>query len=80
MLIEALILSTPVVSTDCPTGPNEILTGSLQVCLANYRDTDDISKKALKALDYYPVIQKETLKKFSFEGYIEKLIYLTKNA
>jgi glycosyltransferase involved in cell wall biosynthesis len=28
VLIESLILGTPVVSTDCPTGPSEILTGN----------------------------------------------------
>ena len=28
-VVEALILHTPVVSTDCPSGPNEVLTGEL---------------------------------------------------
>jgi glycosyltransferase involved in cell wall biosynthesis len=38
VIIESLILGTPVVSTDCPTGPNEILNGWGSECLVNISD------------------------------------------
>ncbi|MCL2919425.1 glycosyltransferase [Shewanella litorisediminis] len=39
VLIEALALGTSVVSTDCPHGPNEILTGELKRFLVPRRDS-----------------------------------------
>ncbi|OBU16657.1 glycosyltransferase [Photobacterium aquimaris] len=35
VLVEALICHTPVISTDCPSGPSEILTGNLHHNLVN---------------------------------------------
>ena len=45
VLAEALALNTPVVSTDCASGPNEILTGENRRYLARVGDVDDIANK-----------------------------------
>lgn len=42
VLIESLICGTPVVSTDCPTGPREILQGGLSRFLIGLRSEEDI--------------------------------------
>ncbi len=44
-LIEALICGTPVVSTDCPTGPAEVLTGDLARCLVPNRNVAALAAK-----------------------------------
>lgn len=72
VLIEALALNVPVVSTNCPTGPNEILTGTLENYLAEVANPDDIVKKSLQALE----IKRYTafgLEIFSFKKYEENL-------
>jgi glycosyltransferase involved in cell wall biosynthesis len=43
-LIESLALHVPVLSTDCPSGPREILTGALAKNLINSGDIDTIAK------------------------------------
>jgi len=42
-LIESLALHVPVLSTDCPTGPREILTGSLAKNLIPTKDPESIA-------------------------------------
>lgn len=44
VLIESLACGTPVVSTDCPHGPNEILTGNLAPYLVPRRDPQALAK------------------------------------
>jgi len=56
-LAEALIVGTPAVSTDCPTGPREILTGTLRKFLVPKGDVDSLSKKIHQALTKYPDIR-----------------------
>jgi len=70
VLIEALILGTPIVSTDCVSGPSEILTGELSEYLAQVNDSDDLSNKIQLALEQYPTIKDEYIDKFN-----EKNIY-----
>lgn len=45
VLAEALALKKPIISTNCKSGPNEILTGENKKYLVKVNDIDDISKK-----------------------------------
>jgi len=64
VLIEALILGTPVVSTDCPTGPGEILTGELKRFLSPPGDPDALAQNIKRALVSYPEITEREILKF----------------
>ena len=54
VLIEALALNTPVVSSNCDHGPSEILTGELQHYLVPRRDPQALAERLDWALDSYP--------------------------
>jgi glycosyltransferase involved in cell wall biosynthesis len=49
-LIESLALYIPVLSTDCPSGPREILTGSLSKYLMVNKDVDSIARHIVDTL------------------------------
>lgn len=53
-LIEALLLGTPVVSVDCPSGPREILRGTLAPFLVPREDETALAE-AIAAMDAAPV-------------------------
>jgi len=67
VLIEALILGTPVVSTDCPTGPSEILTGELARFLSPPGDAAALARNIARALQSYPPIDERMLERFRAE-------------
>jgi glycosyltransferase involved in cell wall biosynthesis len=50
VLLEALAVDTKVVSTRCPHGPDEILTGSLSDFLVSRRDAKALAEAITKAL------------------------------
>ncbi|MCF1428885.1 MAG: glycosyltransferase, partial [Shewanella sp.] len=54
VLIEALAVGTPVVSSNCNHGPKEILLGPLQQYLVPRRDPQALADKLDCALDSYP--------------------------
>lgn len=56
VLIESLICGTPVVSTNCPYGPNEILTDEMAEFLVPCQQPDILAKAMDKALQSSPVI------------------------
>ncbi|GLO59632.1 hypothetical protein MACH09_01400 [Vibrio sp. MACH09] len=70
VLIEALACNTPVVSTNCPSGPSEILTGELQKYLIDItgRDENDIVEDITIAMSSMlankPMITDDHLKPF----------------
>jgi glycosyltransferase involved in cell wall biosynthesis len=54
VLIEALMLNVPVISTDCPSGPREILTGELADFLVAQEDEQGLAD-AIARMDQAPV-------------------------
>ncbi|MGM1053986.1 MAG: glycosyltransferase [Pseudomonadota bacterium] len=54
VLIEALMLHVPVISTDCPSGPREILTGELANFLVAQDNEKDLAD-AISRMDQTPV-------------------------
>jgi glycosyltransferase involved in cell wall biosynthesis len=65
VVIESLILGTPVVSTNCPTGPAEILTGDLARWLCPVGDAKILAQKIDEALDSDIMINQSTIEKFN---------------
>jgi glycosyltransferase involved in cell wall biosynthesis len=67
VMIESLILGTPVVATDCPTGPSEILTGELSRWLVPLEDPKALAEKIDEALESKIEIDENILNKFDKE-------------
>ncbi len=65
VIVESLILKTPVVSTDCDTGPREVLVDELKQYLAMVNDSDDLAEKIDLALEKYPEITEKYIEKFN---------------
>ena len=64
VLAEALILGTPAVSTDCPSGPNEILTGELAAFLSPPGDADALAANMKKVIANPPQISARHFERF----------------
>ena len=64
VMIESLILGTPVVATNCPTGPSEILTGELAHWLVPLANPEALAEKIDEALHTDIEIKDEVLEKF----------------
>ena len=76
VLIESLVCGTPVVSADCPYGPNEILTGPLARWLVPVNDAAALRAKIEEALASEIVVDQETLAKFSHEVVMRQYVGL----
>ncbi|WP_338072235.1 glycosyltransferase [Billgrantia desiderata] len=72
VLIEALLLHTPVISVDCPSGPSEILTEELTPYLIEMDDTDALAA-AIARMDRAPLaIEPKHYQKFLNSAVIPK--------
>ena len=64
VLLEAMVLGTPAVSTDCPTGPREIFSGSMRDCLVPIGDVQGLAAKMSYFHKQPPHIDTESLRRF----------------
>jgi glycosyltransferase involved in cell wall biosynthesis len=76
VLVESLILGTPVVSTDCPTGPREVLIGDLKEFLSPVGDVDKLAENINKALKSYPKIDDKNFERFKLDYSINEYLKL----
>ncbi|EHZ2745623.1 glycosyltransferase [Vibrio vulnificus] len=73
VLVECLATGTPVVSTNCQSGPSEILVGELSQYLVDIKDRDecaivnDLSNMFNEILNNPPTITNDAIKRFSKE-------------
>lgn len=56
-MIESLACGTPVVSTDCPHGPSEILTGNLAPYLVPRRNPTALAKMLDEVISRPPSLE-----------------------
>lgn len=75
VLIEALICHTPIVSTHCPGGVAEIMTGELAAYMAEM-STESLAEKLRQTWDNPPVITPEMYRKFDRDSIIDKYLAL----
>ena len=75
VIVESLMCDVAVVSTDCPSGPNEILTGDLAQWLVPVDDLNGFAKTMERALKSSIDIDQNKLDKFdiaqNFNQYLD---------
>ncbi|MBA2779002.1 glycosyltransferase [Halomonas kenyensis] len=76
VVIEALACGTPVVSTDCPTGPRDLLQGDLAKGLVPREDTERFAEAVRDILGDPPDITEETLAEFAPEHIASRYLAL----
>lgn len=76
VLVEALICGVAVVSTDCPCGPDEILTGALSQGLAPVGDVEALAER-MRTLYGTPVpAHPDGLERFEVQHIVEQYLSL----
>ena len=82
VILEALCLKKIVISTDCPTGPREILSNGKYGILFKMNDRINLSKIIIRVNQYKKRYQKianngfKSLDRFSFSKNMNKYLYL----
>lgn len=76
VLVEALILATPIVSTDCLSGPSEILIQELQPFLSPVGDIDTLAKNIKKMAENPIKITPDYYQRFSADECAKKYLAL----
>jgi len=74
VLIEAMACGCPVVSTDCPSGPDEVLEGGTYGPLVDVGDADGLAEATLSTLEHppEPVILQERASDFDPEVVLDE--------
>jgi len=76
VLIESLILKTPVISTNCLSGPSEILIDKLEPFLSPIGDINALAKNIKNMVDNPVKITNKYIDKFSAEKSAEQYLSL----
>jgi len=76
VLIESLILGTPVVSTNCPSGPSEILIDELKPFLSPVGDVNALAKNIKKMVENPIKITDKYINRFSAEKSVAQYLAL----
>jgi len=76
VIVEALILDVPVVSTDCLDGPNEILIGPLEQFLAKVDDPNDLANKINLVLSTQITIDNHIIERFEADKIFKQYLNL----
>ena len=75
VLVEAMICGTPVISTRCPYGPDEILTGNLARGLSEMR-ADALAESIRRILSDPPQVGPEVMQRFSVANAVDRYLSL----
>jgi len=75
VIVEALILHTPVISTNSSEGLKEIMINDLEQFISSF-DTQELKEKIELALKRYPQIDKRLYQKFDIEYSFKKIMEL----
>ncbi len=78
VIVEAMILDTPIVTTKSSEGIYEVMQGELTKFISSYSE-DDLVSKIEMALKDYPEIKKEYYQKFDEDYSFEEFMKLTSN-
>jgi glycosyltransferase involved in cell wall biosynthesis len=79
VLVESLIVGTPVISTDCPYGPAEILTGPYSEWLSPVGDCDALASQIRKLETMPYAIDPWLYERFSLSSSVDALERLAKS-
>lgn len=79
VIVESLILKTSVVSTDCDTGPREVLVDELKKYLSEVNNPNDLANKIDLALEKYPAITDKYIEKFNKNEIKKQFLAYVKN-
>jgi glycosyltransferase involved in cell wall biosynthesis len=76
VLVESLSLKVPVVSTNCASGPCEILKYELSDYLVDTGDIEGLAEKMQSALIHYPEIESKHIEDFEITKIIDQYAQL----